>query len=51
MTPGWQNVRIGLANSYEARKTQFDAWKRPHFWYLLGLSIALWALIAVVLFG
>lgn len=50
MTPGWENVRIGLADSYQ-HKPRWETWRTRQFWYCVAVSLALWFLIGVVIFG
>jgi hypothetical protein len=45
MTPGWENVRLGLANSEHRRRV--DLWKLI---FILVLAVAAWAgVVAAVL--
>lgn len=49
MTPGWENVRLGLAATHHPRP-RFDFARTPHFWYLLALSAVIWAVIGALAF-
>jgi hypothetical protein len=46
MTPGWEVIRLGLANSYHP-KPRFDLARRPRFLVYFAISAALWLAIFV----
>jgi hypothetical protein len=45
VTPGWENIRLGLANSHQPRP-RWDMAKHPgRFWLYVAVSAALWLAI------
>jgi hypothetical protein len=48
MTPGWHNVRNNLAETYA--RPRWDLWRSWKFYAHVAVSVAIWFLLAVVIF-
>ena len=49
MTPGWTNIRNGLAESHQPRPA-WDLWRSWKFWAHVAAAAGIWFLLAVVVF-